>query len=409
MGKPVKKVSGREGHFRSADQTDNHDADVGDADTTTGSADDRREGEDAEKAAKDRTELNVDSPFSKCAPEDATPASPPRSVGFSIRAAAQMMNARVDLPLGERVSAVAADKVNAAVTSAEAAPSSSVLVTAVPAAEAVREARATEPVLENAPALTATSPVSDGAATTTMGSRQVRHNKRRPTRLIFPDVGQLESAEVIKHGKDASAVGRLWGNVWAPGAVKKDLRNGSSDEVTERDAGAKAAGADLLTGVAASNNLPNDERKTSPLMCIPGCEGSVSETPSKIAKVASGVLSNAAQLAQLAAVRRELVAQLSQNSGYRENAMFQPPPTSVQSSWPQLFKLNEAMGQLLREMAMNTTPMPALLRMALISLQRRLEEIHRSMPHISPTEFIPLMQVIIEVQLWLRLQRQLQA
>ena len=264
----------------------------------------------------------------------------------------------MDVPLGERVWAVGADKVNAAATSAEAAPSNSVVVTAALAAEAVREARATESVLENAPAVTAPSPVSDGAATTKMSCRQVRHDKRRPTRLIFPDVGQLESAEVIKHGKDVSAVGRLWGNVRAPDAVKKDLRNGSSDEVTERDAGAKAAGADLLTGVAASKNLPNRERKTSPLMCIPGCEGSVSETPSKIAKVTSGIMSNAAQLAQRAAVRRELVAQsLSQNSGYGENAMFQPPPTSVQSSWLKIFKLNEAMGQLLREMATNTTPM----------------------------------------------------
>ena len=52
MGKPVKKVSGREGQFRSADQTDHHDADVGDAATTTDSADDRREGEDAERPRK---------------------------------------------------------------------------------------------------------------------------------------------------------------------------------------------------------------------------------------------------------------------------------------------------------------------------------------------------------------------
>ena len=52
MGKAVKKVSGREGDFRSADQTDNHDADVGDAATTTDSADDRREGEDAERPRK---------------------------------------------------------------------------------------------------------------------------------------------------------------------------------------------------------------------------------------------------------------------------------------------------------------------------------------------------------------------
>ena len=42
-----------------------------------------------------------------------------------------MMSARMDVPLGERVWAVGADKVNAAATSAEAAPSSSVLVTAV--------------------------------------------------------------------------------------------------------------------------------------------------------------------------------------------------------------------------------------------------------------------------------------
>ena len=468
MGKPVKKVSGREGHFCSADQTDHHDADVGDAATTTDSADDRREGEDSDT-------------------------------------------------LGERASlAAGADEMNAAVTAAEDTPSNSVPTTAELTTAVGREARATKSVLETGPAVMASSSVAYGAATTKRSSQHARRVQQRHARLISANVGQLASEEAMEQaGKDASAVGGLLGRAdaptgstvetteertWshnmlandcagAPGAVKKDLSNGGGEGVTALGAGAEATAVDALLAVGSRKNLPKRKRKASPLRCIPRGNDSVSDTPSK---VPSDIMCNAAQLAQDAepvardnggksgfmrsANRTELWPRfqgptrmpttsishgqvdmpsqgahrdlsqhpghgrnavldrpstvgeivsrfytiqhgncnyqpatahedLLQHPGYGRNAVLDRPSTSAPSSLLALFKLNNTLQGLMRVMGTLTTPTPPHGRTVLLErVHHHLMEIFECTPHLSPTEFVPVRFVSIKVQTWLRRQ-----
>ena len=95
-----------------------------------------------------------------------------------------------------------------------------------------------------------------------------------------------------------------------------------------------------------------------------------------------------------------------------EHGRFWPPPTKeayetiVQRNQYQLSKLSDTMERLRRVVSSITEPVPAQLRMVIISrAQRLLEEICQSAPQIAPSEHAPLAAAVMEVQSWV--QRQL--